>query len=59
MSDKGFRGYYRGVVPIRTPFPETLFMAIVAFALIVALPAAITGIFYGISRLGAAWGGGH
>jgi hypothetical protein len=31
-------------------------MAIVTLVLVVGLPAAITGIFYGIARLGGAWG---
>jgi hypothetical protein len=56
----GFRAYYRGVSPIGLPFyPDGLFMLIVTFALVVGLPAAIAGAFYGISMLGAAWGGGH
>jgi hypothetical protein len=61
MADKssGFRAYYKGVDPIGTSFTEILFMGIVTLALMVGLPAAITGIFYGISRLGATWGGGH
>jgi hypothetical protein len=56
MVDKGFRSFYRGVDPNRTPLPELLFMAIVTLVLVVGLPAAITGIFYGIARLGGAWG---
>ncbi len=62
MSDKprgGFREYFLGVSPVGTPATEWIFMAVVSFALMVALPAAIAGIFYGVARLGAAWGGGH
>jgi hypothetical protein len=56
----GFRTYYRGVDPIGMPvFPDRIFMTIVTLALMVGLPAAIAGIFYGIARLGAAWGTGH
>jgi len=56
---KGFHAYFRGVDPVRTPYPERIFMTIVTLLLVVGLPAAIAGVFYGISRLGAAWGGGH
>lgn len=59
VADKGFRSYFRGVDPIGTPVPEIVFMTIVTLALVVGLPAAITGIFYGIAKLGAAWGGGQ
>ena len=52
----GFRVYYRGVSPIRTPFQERVFMAVVTLALMVGLPAAIAAIFWGIARLGATWG---
>jgi len=60
----GFRTHYRGVDPVGTPvYPDRIFMTIVTLALMVGLPAAIAGIFYGIARLGAAWGvgvgGGH
>jgi hypothetical protein len=59
MAEKGFRSYFRGVDPIRTPVPEAVFMTIVTLALMVGLPAAIAGIFYGIAKIGAAWGGAH
>jgi hypothetical protein len=64
MSDKdeqrtGFHFYFRSVAPLRTPWGERVFMLVVTFLLMVALPAAIAGIFFGIARLGAAWGGGH
>jgi hypothetical protein len=59
MVEKGFRSYFRGVDPIGTPVPEAAFMTIVTLVLMVGLPAAIAGIFYGIAQLGAAWGGGH
>jgi hypothetical protein len=57
----GFRAYYAGgsAAPIGTPASEIVFMVIVALVLVVGLPAAIAGIFYGIARLGATWGGGH
>jgi hypothetical protein len=55
----GFRAYYKGVARIRTPITEVVFMIIVTLALVVGLPAALAGIFYGIARLGATWGGGH
>jgi hypothetical protein len=59
-EEKGFRAFYRGVDPIGLPvYPDAIFMAIVTFALVVGLPAAIAGIFFAISHLGAAWGGGH
>jgi hypothetical protein len=56
MADKGFRSFFRGVDPIGTPLPEVLFMTVVTLALMVGLPAAIAGIFYGIAQLGSAWG---
>jgi hypothetical protein len=64
MSDdsqepKGFHYYYRGVAPLKMPFTEAAFMVIVTFALVVALPAAIAGIFWGMAQLGGTWGGGH
>jgi hypothetical protein len=62
MAEKpatGFRAYYWGVARNRTPITEVIFMTIVTLALVVGLPAAIAGIFYGIARLGATWGGGH
>jgi hypothetical protein len=56
----GFRTHYKGVDPTVMPvFPDRIFMTIVTLALMVGLPAAIAGIFYGIARLGAAWGVGH
>ncbi len=55
----GFHFYYRGVAPITTPFGEKVFMTVVTFALVVALPAAIGGIFWGMAQLGGTWGGGH
>ncbi len=58
-SRGGFHFYYRNVDPIRTPFQEKAFMLLVTLALMVGLPAAIAGIFWGIARLGATWGGGH
>jgi hypothetical protein len=59
-QEKGFRGFFRGVDPIKLPvFPDAIFMAVATLALFVGLPAAIAGIFYAISHLGAAWGGGH
>jgi hypothetical protein len=56
---KGFHFYYRNIDPIKASFTDSLFMLVVTLALMVGLPAAIGGIFYGISRLGATWGGGH
>jgi hypothetical protein len=57
---KGFRAFYRGVDPIGLPvFPDRIFMTIVTLALVVGLPAAIAGIFFAVSSLGATWGGGH
>ena len=56
---RGFHYYYRNVDPIRTTFQEKLFMTVVTLALMVALPTAIAGIFWGIAKLGAAWGGGR
>ncbi len=57
----GFRAYYASgsAAPLATPFTEIVFMVIVTLLLVVGLPAAIAGIFYGIGRLGASWGGGH
>jgi hypothetical protein len=63
MSDEnertGFHFYYRNIDPIRTSFQEKVFMSVVTFALVVALPAAIAGIFWGMAQLGGTWGGGH
>ena len=57
----GFREYYASgsAAPLGTPLSEIIFMAIVTLILMVGLPAAIAGIFYGIARLGATWGTGH
>jgi uncharacterized membrane protein YphA (DoxX/SURF4 family) len=59
-SGAGFRQFFRGVDPNTLPlFPDAIFMTIVTLALVVGLPAAIAGIFFLISNLGATWGGGH
>jgi hypothetical protein len=57
----GFREYYASgsAAPLGTPLSEIVFMTIVTLVLMVGLPAAIAGIFYGIARLGATWGSGH
>ena len=57
----GFRAYYASgsAAPLGTPVSEIVFMTIVTLLLMVGLPAAIAGIFYGIARLGATWGSGH
>lgn len=64
MNEKkptGFRAYYASgsAAPIGTPISEIVFMAIVTLLLMVGLPAAIAGVFYGIARLGATWGTGR
>jgi hypothetical protein len=55
----GFHFYYRNIDQIRPSFQEQAFMLIVTLALMVGLPAAIAGIFWGMAQLGATWGGGH
>ncbi len=57
----GFRAYYASgsAAPIGTPVSEVVFMTVVALLLVVGLPAAIAGVFYGIARLGATWGVGR